>query len=276
MKRSLLAFVLAAVLPASALAATVTMPQNSTLVLPTDSSTYTLASGSSFDSLTVNSTSFAFTMSAGETVSLTAVSTQGFGVSGSGISISTNCGPGRTTVSLPAGASTQVVTVTPAASCTPQFVNPAAASSAGGGGGGGGGPGLASLVPVYRTTVNGVLVSTSTAGVAAPAAGPIASSGTGSAASSSISALAAPKFSAVMKDLALGVSGADVTRLQILLALDSSVYPSGKITGYFGPATLKAVRLFQAKHGVSKAGKGGYGRVGPATRAMLNGLYGAK
>lgn len=67
-------------------------------------------------------------------------------------------------------------------------------------------------------------------------------------------------------------SGPDVKRLQEFLAEDAAIYPEGKITGYFGPATLKAVQRFQAKYGIAKAGDEAYGYVGPATRAKLNAL----
>lgn len=61
----------------------------------------------------------------------------------------------------------------------------------------------------------------------------------------------------------------DVTRLQTLLAKDPAVYPEGLVTGYFGPATLAAVKRFQLKEGLVTEGSPGYGLVGPATRAAL-------
>jgi|GEM_PF-6035486 len=69
-----------------------------------------------------------------------------------------------------------------------------------------------------------------------------------------------------------GSKGADVTNLQKYLATDSSVYPGGSVTGYFGPATQAAVQKFQEKYGIAKKGIVGYGEVGPATRAKLNSL----
>lgn len=67
-------------------------------------------------------------------------------------------------------------------------------------------------------------------------------------------------------------SAGDVTRLQTLLAQDATVYPEGKVTGYFGPATQKAVQAFQTKNGIAKAGDAGYGRVGPLTQTALSKL----
>ena len=63
-----------------------------------------------------------------------------------------------------------------------------------------------------------------------------------------------------------------VTLLQKLLALDSSVYPEGLVTGYFGAATLRAVGSLQAKKGILASADpalSGYGIVGTRTRAAL-------
>ena len=64
----------------------------------------------------------------------------------------------------------------------------------------------------------------------------------------------------------------EVTKLQRFLAQDSSVYPSALITGYFGPATEKAVQLWQTRNGIVSSGSPdstGYGYVGPSTRAAM-------
>lgn len=76
-----------------------------------------------------------------------------------------------------------------------------------------------------------------------------------------------------VRPLALGLKHADVSNLQKALKTDSSVYPEGLVTGYFGPATLKAVKKFQKKYGISSPGDVGYGNVGPKTRAKLNELF---
>lgn len=65
-------------------------------------------------------------------------------------------------------------------------------------------------------------------------------------------------------------TGDAVTRLQTILAQDPQVYPSGLVTGYYGAQTDRAVKAFQEKHGIAKAGGPGYGVVGPKTRAALN------
>ncbi len=82
----------------------------------------------------------------------------------------------------------------------------------------------------------------------------------------------------ISKVLKMGLKDGDVTTLQTWLARDASVYPEGKITGYFGSLTRMAVIRFQEKYaneiltpnGLSK----GTGLVGASTRAKLNSLFG--
>jgi len=77
-----------------------------------------------------------------------------------------------------------------------------------------------------------------------------------------------------VSDLERGDENEEVEALQECLALDDKVYPEGKITGYFGPATEKAVIRFQEKYkeeildpwGFSK----GTGTVARSTKAQLN------
>ena len=73
------------------------------------------------------------------------------------------------------------------------------------------------------------------------------------------------------RTLSLNTQGQDVRLLQTILAQDKEVYPEGKITGIFGPLTLKAVQSFQLKHKiVNSPYDTGYGIVGPKTREKLN------
>lgn len=72
------------------------------------------------------------------------------------------------------------------------------------------------------------------------------------------------------RELSFGVEGDDVTQLQLFLARDSKIYPEGRVTGYFGSATLAAVKRLQAEHGLPSVG-----RVGPLTLALLNQLLGS-
>ena len=54
--------------------------------------------------------------------------------------------------------------------------------------------------------------------------------------------------------LKFGMRGNEVSDLQKLLAKDSSVYPEGLVTGYFGTLTQSAVQRLQEKHGLPPTG----------------------
>jgi len=65
---------------------------------------------------------------------------------------------------------------------------------------------------------------------------------------------------------------AQVSQLQKFLAQDSSVYPEGTITGFYGPLTEQAVKRWQAQQGVVSSGSPdttGYGVVGSRTREKI-------
>ena len=78
----------------------------------------------------------------------------------------------------------------------------------------------------------------------------------------------------IKRQLVLGSSGPDVKLLQKLLSKDSSIYPEGYSTGYFGILTQKAVQKFQEKQGIASVGSPGYGQVGPKTKAKLMEIFG--
>lgn len=84
---------------------------------------------------------------------------------------------------------------------------------------------------------------------------------------------------AITRALALGSVGEDVRTLQMVLNADagtriasSGAGSPGAETTRFGALTLAAVKKFQEKHGIARAGQAGYGRVGPLTRAKVNQL----
>lgn len=84
-------------------------------------------------------------------------------------------------------------------------------------------------------------------------------------------------FAAITNSLDQGDSGSQVTELQTYLATNASIYPSGLITGYFGPLTRAAVERFQTAQSIVSSGSPtttGYGRVGPQTMARINALMG--
>ncbi len=73
------------------------------------------------------------------------------------------------------------------------------------------------------------------------------------------------------RNLFLGLEGSDVKELQNFLK-QKGYYTYRKITGYFGPATQRAVQRFQAKMGIVSYGDPettGFGVVGPATRRAM-------
>lgn len=98
--------------------------------------------------------------------------------------------------------------------------------------------------------------------IAAPSAIPVA--GTAPAISKQ------PVFTAY---LSRGLRHGQARLLQQFFTKDAAVYPEGLVTGYFGPATERAVQRFQKKYGIADIGQAGYGVVGPKTRAKLNALY---
>ncbi|MEK7635782.1 MAG: fibronectin type III domain-containing protein [Patescibacteria group bacterium] len=77
----------------------------------------------------------------------------------------------------------------------------------------------------------------------------------------------AQTISEITATLKEGDKGANVKTLQALLAADSTIYPEGLITGFYGPLTTKAVKKFQERHGLKKVGF-----IGPKTKLKLNEL----
>jgi peptidoglycan hydrolase-like protein with peptidoglycan-binding domain len=66
--------------------------------------------------------------------------------------------------------------------------------------------------------------------------------------------------------------------LQRVLAKDSTIYPEGVVTGYYGSGTVSAVQRFQSKYmGITSGSPStnGYGLAGPGTRAKINEVFGA-
>jgi peptidoglycan hydrolase-like protein with peptidoglycan-binding domain len=63
----------------------------------------------------------------------------------------------------------------------------------------------------------------------------------------------------------VGSRGTNVSAVQRLLASNADLYPSGRVTGYFGPLTREAVIQFQIVYDLTPDGI-----VGPMTRAKMN------
>jgi len=81
----------------------------------------------------------------------------------------------------------------------------------------------------------------------------------------------------INRNLTLRDLGAEVTKLQSLLAKDTSLYPEGLVTGYFGSLTKKAVQRFQCRYSIVCSGTPettGYGNVGLNTRLKMEEVFG--
>lgn len=82
-------------------------------------------------------------------------------------------------------------------------------------------------------------------------------------------------YTQLTSSLDIGSKGSNVTYLQTFFADNSSIYPEGLITGYFGSLTRAAVQRFQTTYGIVSSGtpaSTGYGRVGPATMVKINSM----
>ena len=74
-------------------------------------------------------------------------------------------------------------------------------------------------------------------------------------------------------DIGEGDQGQNVSDLQDFLKQDSSIYPEGVVTGYFGHLTEEAIQRFQEKHDIVATGTPdttGFGIVGPRTREEID------
>lgn len=81
-----------------------------------------------------------------------------------------------------------------------------------------------------------------------------------------VSGISASVFAATLeRELEVGATGTDVSALQTFLAQDSTIYPQGLVTGYFGFLTKAAVSNFQSRNDIPTVG-----RVGPLTLRILN------
>lgn len=70
-----------------------------------------------------------------------------------------------------------------------------------------------------------------------------------------------------------GAAGDEVKKLQtFLVSQGKEIYPEALVTGYFGPATERAVGRFQEAYAISAPKAEGYGMVGPKTKAKINEL----
>lgn len=64
-------------------------------------------------------------------------------------------------------------------------------------------------------------------------------------------------------------SAGEVTKLQQFLKDDKNMYPEGLVTGFAGPATVRAIKRYQAGKGLAKEGDKNYGIVETKTQQAL-------
>lgn len=94
-------------------------------------------------------------------------------------------------------------------------------------------------------------------------------------ASSQASAVSAVLAGIPSRTLNPGERNDQVKLLQQLLAGDKSIYPEGTASGFFGPATVRAIQKFQLKHDLIKSTTDvGSGRFGPKTKAKFEEVFG--
>lgn len=262
-----------------------------TLVLPSDSSQYTVLGGT-FDSVTVNNANFEFSMSAGSSIEITSADKKNFTVSPS-IASTLQCetSQSRFVVSKGQGATTETITITPSGTCGSSGSlsggSPGSVSTGGGGGGSSGGssPAPTSIpTPIPVSTVPAPVPTSASAPSASPTIALIQqqiaaimariASLRGGQATPAPTAVP-PAYGVFARVINPGERNDEVHRLQQLLAQDPAIYPEGTVSGYYGALTRNAVRRFQLKYGViSSENDLGNGRVGPKTRAKLNEIFG--
>lgn len=82
-------------------------------------------------------------------------------------------------------------------------------------------------------------------------------------------------YTTINSQLDFGETNADVSSLQTFFKDNSTIYPEGLVTGYFGALSRSAVQRFQVQNNIVSSGSAattGYGRVGPSTRDSINNL----
>ena len=72
------------------------------------------------------------------------------------------------------------------------------------------------------------------------------------------------------RPLAQRARSPEVGVLQVFLASDKSIYPEANVTGFYGPATKRAVQRFQIKYKITTPSNPYYGIAGPKTIAEIN------
>ena len=267
---ALLSFLIAPVLAFGAL--DVTLSESS--VVSVGGYSLVVSGSANFDSILVDSSSFSIQLSPGASITVTSSDRKAFTTSPTTYTTSQTCSSSQSLVTLAmVSGPVTTVTVTPSSSnCT---------LSEGGivGGGGGGGGGGSAPTPVY-TVIPGTSSSAASA-VSSQASSvsqgaTVTQTTTGPTTTKTISTLSGITIT-ITKVLKIGSENSEVRQLQELLAKNPEIYPEGKVTGYFGSLTRKAVQNFQKKYGIVSSGNEnttGYGLVGPKTLAKIKEVFG--
>lgn len=255
--------------PYTVLAAAVDF-NDTTLILPSDGSTYNLKTAN-VTSLDVSGNNFTFVVPGGGSLELTSLDKKKFD---NDQSVTSECRTNDSFISfsVDSGQASKTIKITPGSACTIVSTSSGGGSPSIGssGGGGGGGGSTASTLPsqtVEKVTGLKQQITALQAKIAQKLAlGPQVPRKFGAV---------PPAFGVFVKNLSPGQRGEEVKRLQELLSQDKEIYPEGLTTGFYGPQTLKAVRRFQLKYGVIKnESDSGNGLVGPKTIAKLSEVFG--
>ncbi|MBI2010688.1 MAG: peptidoglycan-binding protein [Candidatus Colwellbacteria bacterium] len=206
-------------------------------------------------SYTINSTSVSFEMTTSSSITVRSLAKKILTTTPAG---AYSCASTFSSASL-TSTQTETFTITPTATTC--------SIPAGGGGG--------AVTTSGGTTVTTVTTATTTSTTTTPSApAPTTESAVTPAPVTAAPQVSAPSVQITggtpfAKRLSVSSQNSDVRQLQEML-LNDGVYPEGRITGYYGQLTKKAVQRFQEKYGIAKQGDPGYGDVGPNTRAKLN------
>ena len=209
--------------------------------------------GANLEQIVVNTDTFVPTLQPNSYMKISSADRRSFVIDPVGsLKITQTCGSSESTLELDNPADGPSVSPTVS-------VSSSACAAGGGGGGSGGGSSGGGVVSSSGGGGGGggsaVIAATPKSVPAATVAQP-----------SPVAMAVSPVFNS---DLQKGARNDDVRRLQELLSKDSSIYPDGSTTGFYGALTEKAVKKFQAKYGLPQVG-----RVGPATRAKLQEVFG--
>ena len=257
---ALLSFLIAPVLAFGALDVTL----SESAVVSVGGYSLVVSGSANFDSIIVDTSSFSIQLSPGASVTVTSSDRKAFTTSPTTYTTSQTCSASQSAVTLTmTSGPVTTVTVTPSSSnCT--------LSEGGIVGGGGGGGGGSAPTPVY-TVIPGT-TSSAASSVASSQGATVTKTATGQTVSTPSGITIT-----ITKTLKVGSENSEARQLQELLAKDPSIYPQGKITGYFGALTRKAVQNFQKKYGIVSSGNEnttGYGLVGPKTLAKIKEVFG--